>query len=45
MSAGVENATTKLVKVNGAPSIFRIAAKKRFDQDDVFSSATPLRLR
>ena len=45
MSAGFENATTKSVEVNGAPFIFRIAAKKRFDQDDVFSSATPLRVR
>ena len=35
MSAGFENATTKSVEVNGAPFIFRIAAKKRFDQDDV----------
>ena len=45
MSAGFENATTKSVEVNGAPFIFRIPAKKRCDQDDVFSSATSLRLR
>ena len=45
MSEGFENATTKSVEVNGAPFIFWIAAKKRSDQDDVFSSATPLRLR
>jgi hypothetical protein len=45
MSAGLENATTKSVEVNGAPFNSRIATKKRFYQDDVFSSATPLRLR
>jgi hypothetical protein len=44
MSAGFENATTKSVEVNGAPFIFRIAAKKRFDKDDgVLLGNTPTR--